>query len=438
MVRGKSFAVATWILSLGLSFVEGDCFGAFANLFFQHCLVTQVGYNDAYGDYYVSDSGYIHRESREPSAGCALTSEYQVPGYHDLNSIDSYIVVGDSGTIVGEWPDWAAINSPTTQNLWSVCGHDFTYYYAVGDSGTIIKSADGGSTWVLLQSPTAANLYSVECWSDGTVHIYGEGLTAYRSSDEGATWTEMDLYGAPLRNPELFENGPPDLFTSFFVDDSIGLVFGEFGVAFKTTDGGSTWQPGFVPGFNRINTAYFTSMDSGVVAGDNGTIRFTTDGARSWFEDSVASSLTTQNINHIEVSETDSVAVVVGDSGTVIFVATDSTLLEVRDPDTSVPQEYELSQNYPNPFNPRTTIKYSLPLIRGGSGWGQHVSLKVYDLLGREVALLVDDQRAPGTYETTFDGSSLASGIYFYRLQAQPADAAKPPFVETKKLVLVR
>ncbi len=88
------------------------------------------------------------------------------------------------------------------------------------------------------------------------------------------------------------------------------------------------------------------------------------------------------------------------------------------------PSSYLLYQNYPNPFNPSTRIQYSV----SGS---QIVLLKVYDVLGREVATLVNERQSPGMYEVQFDGSKLPSGIYFYRLQAGS-------FVETKKLVLLK
>ena len=91
---------------------------------------------------------------------------------------------------------------------------------------------------------------------------------------------------------------------------------------------------------------------------------------------------------------------------------------------STVPKEYQLEQNYPNPFNPSTTIKFTISDLR-------FTTLKVYDLLGREIATLVNEEKPVGSYEVKLDATSLPSGIYFYRLQAGS-------FVETKKMVLMK
>lgn len=90
------------------------------------------------------------------------------------------------------------------------------------------------------------------------------------------------------------------------------------------------------------------------------------------------------------------------------------------------PAIFSLSRNFPNPFNPLTTIGYSLP-----SGIGRHVMLKVYDILGREVATLVDGEQAPGAYAVHFSAGTLASGIYFYTLSAGK-------FFQTRSMILMK
>ena len=90
----------------------------------------------------------------------------------------------------------------------------------------------------------------------------------------------------------------------------------------------------------------------------------------------------------------------------------------------SNPEEFRLYDNYPNPFNPSTTFKYSLPEA-------SFTSLKIYDAIGNEVAVVVDEIKSAGTHQIEFDASGLSSGIYYYTLQAGS-------FIETRKMVLLR
>jgi hypothetical protein len=92
--------------------------------------------------------------------------------------------------------------------------------------------------------------------------------------------------------------------------------------------------------------------------------------------------------------------------------------------EVGVPRVFTLYQNYPNPFNPTTTISYGLPT-------GARVTLRIYNVLGQVVKTLVDEDQSPGVYGAQFDASGVASGVYFYRLQAGP-------FVQTKKMLILR
>ncbi|MGQ9805769.1 MAG: T9SS type A sorting domain-containing protein [Chlorobiales bacterium] len=107
----------------------------------------------------------------------------------------------------------------------------------------------------------------------------------------------------------------------------------------------------------------------------------------------------------------------------LLFQRIPTAVLSTREPLVKA-QEYRLAQNYPNPFNPTTNISYVLPKA-------ENVSLKIYDVLGREVATLVNEVKAAGAYTVPFNASNLASGVYFYRLQAGS-------FVQTKKMMLVK
>jgi hypothetical protein len=109
---------------------------------------------------------------------------------------------------------------------------------------------------------------------------------------------------------------------------------------------------------------------------------------------------------------------------TVFYVSSFFTFIDDVDSRPDFPVEFSLSQNYPNPFNPTTRIEYAIPKT-------SHVSLKVFDLLGRQVATLVDELQGSGFKSVEFDANGLASGVYLYRIQADG-------FTQTKKLILLR
>ena len=111
-------------------------------------------------------------------------------------------------------------------------------------------------------------------------------------------------------------------------------------------------------------------------------------------------------------------------SGDYVVVKLTQNPTGIYESDGEPPSDFNLAQNYPNPFNPSTKISWQSPVAG-------HQTIKVYDVLGNEVATLVDEEKPAGNYEVTFNASEIASGIYFYRLQAGS-------FVETKKMILIK
>lgn len=102
----------------------------------------------------------------------------------------------------------------------------------------------------------------------------------------------------------------------------------------------------------------------------------------------------------------------------------DTSVVSVEDEETPIATSFKLEQNYPNPFNSTTNIQYAISSR-------QFVSLKVYDILGREIAVIINEEKLPGEYEVKFDAKNLSSGIYYYQL-------VSGNYIETKKMVLLR
>jgi hypothetical protein len=158
----------------------------------------------------------------------------------------------------------------------------------------------------------------------------------------------------------------------------------------------------------------------------NGGVFHSRDYGASW--EPVNTGMTnpvTQTYAVTQTLTTDGAYLYAGDRGTGVWRRPLSEMVTSVGPAvTGLPREFLLSQNYPNPFNPSTTIRMELPR-------SSVVRLSVYDVLGREVSVLVNDRKNAGVHEVKFDGSNLASGVYFYRLTAGD-------FVQSKKLLLLK
>jgi hypothetical protein len=127
---------------------------------------------------------------------------------------------------------------------------------------------------------------------------------------------------------------------------------------------------------------------------------------------------------------------IVAPNGFYKFVI-ENSVTEVKD--NSQPEEFYLYQNYPNPFNPSTKIKFTIPQSPLSFGEGLGVRLVVYDVLGNEVATLVNEEKPAGSYEVEFNASGLSSGVYFYRLSTNnPSTGSGHSFIQTKKMILLR
>jgi photosystem II stability/assembly factor-like uncharacterized protein len=240
---------------------------------------------------------------------------------------------------------------------------------AVGDTGRILRSLDGGQTWV----------------------SSGEQLTRF-------TFNGVFSIGANL-----------------------AIVVGDYGMIYRTSNGGATWDLRSSGTNRRLNGVWFVNSSYGLAVGDSGTIVRSTDRGLTW---SAAFSGTTNNLASVHFSD-NHIGTIVGEKGTILRTSSpESPVTAIAEPSVSPPRSFALAQNYPNPFNPTTAISYQLAAVSA-------VTLRVYDILGREIATLVDGVQQAGHHSVRWDASLFTSGVYFYQL-------ATDDFVETKKMLLVK
>jgi hypothetical protein len=111
-------------------------------------------------------------------------------------------------------------------------------------------------------------------------------------------------------------------------------------------------------------------------------------------------------------------------------------VIGIRNVSLNIPENFKLYQNYPNPFNPYTKIKFAVPVTV--TSQTSNIRIDVFDVLGRQVELLVNDHLKPGTYEIDFNGSKYSSGVYFYRLTVQNEKMQTPLYSQTLKMILLK
>ena len=287
--------------------------------------------------------------------------------------------------------------------------------WAAGTSGGgwVFRTTNGGISWDSVYITTGAS-YHVFFW-DAQIGLVSVGSDIFKSTDGGVSWSFQ------------FSTIGTGVIKEFsFVNSNTGWIFTDGYRVYKTTNGGNNWilQANLMGPFNG-HSICFSSINTGWVSGDSGFMSRTSDGGETWY---LQNTNTTSFLNSVFFL-TDSIGYSVGGGGRIIFTNTSGSIVPVVNINTNMPGNFELFQNYPNPFNPATKIRFSIPPLEGGRGRITH--LIIYDIVGREAAILVNESLLPGTYEVKFDGTNYPSGVYFYTLILDV-------YRETKKMLLTK
>jgi hypothetical protein len=283
----------------------------------------------------------------------------------------------------------------------------FAYGDPVSARWSLWKTSNGGANWdsTGLYLPQAG---SEAGWNNAIIYrgrniLFGTNNTRiYYSPNAGANW----VYGTTTGNANSYS-----LAFNYF---QLGLIGGT--ILQRTTDGGANFVTLTAPGTGNITGLAGIYLNFWYTRGNN--IYYSSNSGDNW-----ATAYTgTQALNDIDISTPNCCPKgwAVGANGTIIGLG----LVGVNPGDPMVPEAYSLSQNYPNPFNPSTAIHFAIP--KDGI-----VELRVYDVIGREVDVLVNEFRSAGNYSVNFNAGKLASGVYIYKFKSGS-------YTDTKKMVLIK
>ncbi|MBI2429831.1 MAG: T9SS type A sorting domain-containing protein [Ignavibacteriales bacterium] len=295
-----------------------------------------------------------------------------------------------------------------------ILGTSFNFLL-IGSSNGIYRSKDHAKNWekvfnsgtiISLRQTPGGTLYAVRQWS-------GDGV--YRSDDSGSTW-QQKLTGIPF-----------PLVRSFDIAPNGDLFLGAEGGIYRSTNSGDEWVRIDTQKVNKPYGIYVTVNKQGKIFaggaknGINSESYYSTNNGATWAH--IDNMTTIDNQANIRGLFAASDGHLFAATSAGVFRSKEVTT-EVKRVGVSLPAAFILEQNFPNPFNPSTDIRFSL----SKNGF---TSLKIFDLIGREVTTLMEQQLSSGTYQVTFNAEKFASGIYIYRLQSGSIR-------ETKRMMLVK
>jgi hypothetical protein len=287
----------------------------------------------------------------------------------------------------------------------------FAFGNPVSGTWNILVTSNGGANWPAL--PTAPASVIGEQGFRNSIYVnmpdmwFGASFgSVYRSTNSGLNWAFHLTTG--INNY---------IFAVHFNSDTLGLASGISMV--KSTNSGVSYFPASVPGLGNINGIDGRNNEFWYVRGTQ--VYRSTDGGDNWI--SVYSNSNTL----VDVDFPDNMSGcltgwAVGYGGTIAKMT--GTLTGSEENQINIPDNYSLKQNYPNPFNPVTKINYDIPE-------NTFVTLKIFDMLGREAAVLVKETKQAGSYTVEFSASGLTSGVYFYRLETAG-------YSDIKKMILLK
>lgn len=326
-----------------------------------------------------------------------------------INTKGKVFAAGTSGVwvLTDRSTGWSKVSQGITDTyIYSLAIDTNDVLYAGTYSKGIFKSANDGQSWELVSGFTSLSSHVQELefnrkTGDLYAGTYYEGV--FRSTDKGLTWTKVN-------------NGITNLFIEAISFDTSGHVFaGTHDGLFRSTDNGVNWK---LSGLDSVVILSMTSFKGNIFVGtDRKGIFLSTDSGESFRNTGLQSEL-------IHALTYNHEGVVFAGSNYGYVYRSNQAATDVDKAKTNSPEKYVLEQNFPNPFNPSTNINFHL----SQEGF---VTLRIYDLLGREVSRLINETLSSGDHTVQFNSENLKSGLYIYRLETNG-------FSDSKKMMIIK
>ena len=321
---------------------------------------------------------------------------------------------------------WISLNAPlnsyldmsvlNTDSIWLVSSNSLT--------GGVFRTTNGGLSWQQQLGLGSQNPSRIYMYNERIGFITKDISYVRKTTNGGINWTLI-----------VSNDGFNDI---YFADSLTGWKCSSFGMK-KTTDGGLNWVTQTLPSGGIISVSFiykFSNINRDTIWGTGGYVTYpnnqirgilyrTTNGGDNWLYQIPDTSIHISSYSFINFVN-GRIGWVYRNSSTGIHTVTggDTTFTEIQQISNNIPKGYKLNQNYPNPFNPVTKIKFKIPKT-------SNVKLVVYDILGKEIAALVNKRLSAGSYEYNLDATDYTSGVYFYKMIADD-------YFDIKKMLFIK
>lgn len=380
---------------------------------------TSTGYNSNYvytlaakdNFLFVGTFGTIFRSSNNGQSWDTISNPIH-NGFEDIG-ISKFLVDGNNLIAVTTWNIYRSTNNGSD---WLFIGNELSewsirlaivkenFIFITNANGEIFRSSNLGANWTKINNLNTDQIYTLEVLENQLWAGTSEGV--FISTNNGDNWTSK---GLTEKNISIIKSTGSFIFA------------GNSNELYRSSNNGINWvELNMLDNFNTVNLLVNGSYLFALGYGDKNIILSTNNGS-TWINKSQGFANPLNTINCAIIHNN---FIIAGTSAMSVWRRDIYDIIGIEQISGNVPENFVLKQNYPNPFNPVTNIEFSLPIAG-------NAKLEVYDITGKLVESLLNENLSTGSYNVTWNASNTASGIYFYKLTTKY-------FTQTKRMMLIK